>query len=143
MVSCTGELFRRNVSDETIGTQTKAIASRWVSGERPSGLLAGGRKQISAASDGADYRGFGRIDLDFAPDSHDPQVHGAIEGLGVTRVGQFQQPLARQHPLRIGRENLEQAEFGSGQRMLIALVVARSEEHTSELQSLAYLVCRL
>src|SRR5712671_120023 len=125
MVSWTGELFRRKVGDETFGTQTKAISSRWVLGQYPSGLFAGGREQISAASDGADHRRFGRIDLDFAPNSHDPQVHGAIEGLGVTRVGQFQQSLARQHPLRIGRENLEQAEFGSGQRVLIALVVAQ------------------
>src|SRR5258708_18280391 len=98
MVSCTGELFRRNVSDETIGTQTKAIASRWVSGGRPSGLLAGGRKQISAASDGAGYRGFGLLNLAFAPDSHDTPVHTAIKRPDVTRFGQFPQPLTRLHP---------------------------------------------
>src|SRR5437899_6957142 len=86
-----------------------------------SGLVAGWRKQISAAPDGADDRGFGRVRFDFAPDSHDSQIDGAIEGFGVARIGQLQQALARQHPLRIGREHLEQAEFGSGQRMLVAL----------------------
>src|SRR6266849_32702 len=90
-----------------------------------SALVAGGREQISAASDGADHRGLGRVRFDLAADSHDPQIDGAVEGLAVARVGQFQQALAREHPLRIGRENLEQAEFGSGQRMFIALVVAQ------------------
>src|SRR3954471_1531386 len=33
-------------------------------------LLAGRREQIAAAADGADDRGLGRIDLDFAPDPH-------------------------------------------------------------------------
>src|SRR3989441_6509489 len=32
---------------------------------------------------------------------------------------------------------------GAPEEQLVAIVVARSEEHTSELQSLAYLVCRL
>src|SRR5712692_2781072 len=90
-----------------------------------SALVAGGREQISAASDGADHRGLGRVRFDLAADSHDSQIDGAIEGLAVARVGQFQQALAREHPLRIGRKNLEQAEFGSRQRMFIALVVAQ------------------
>jgi len=92
---------------------------------RKSGLVAGGREQIAAAPDGADHCGLGRVDLDLAPDPHDPEIDGAIEGFGVARIGQLQQPLARQHTFRIGRENLEQAEFGRGQRMLIALVVAQ------------------
>src|SRR5580693_1985949 len=90
-----------------------------------SGLVGDRREQISAASDGADYRGFSRVRFDLAPDSHDSQIDGAIEGFAVTCVGQFQQALTRQHPLRIRREHLEQAEFGSSQRMLIALVVAQ------------------
>ena len=52
-------------------------------------------------------------------------MKSTIEGFAVTRVGQLQQPLARQHPLRIRRENLEQPEFRSGQRMFIALIVAQ------------------
>src|SRR2546425_6287584 len=34
-------------------------------------------------------------------------------------------------------------ELSGGQRQRVAIARARSEEHTSELQSLAYLVCRL
>src|SRR2546425_8136125 len=33
--------------------------------------------------------------------------------------------------------------FAAGKALSTLIVVARSEEHTSELQSLAYLVCRL
>jgi hypothetical protein len=117
MVSWEGELFRRDVptkqSDEIQGNSGKHSA---VAGEFPakfpphggyfrpgnslwifndgsifrSDLVTGRRKQISAASDGADYRGFGRVGFDFAPDSHDPQIDGAIEGLTVAGVGQFQ-----------------------------------------------------
>jgi hypothetical protein len=67
-------------------------ASMLISGQ--SGLLAGGREQVSAAADGADHRGLGWIDLDFAPDSHDSQIDGAIECLGVARIGEFQETLS-------------------------------------------------
>src|SRR5258706_1388016 len=87
--------------------------------------LFGGREQISAAPDGADHRGLARVRFNLAPDSHDPQIDRAIEGLAVARIGQLQQALAREHPLRIGRKSFEQAEFGSGKRMFIALVVAQ------------------
>src|SRR5260221_3071878 len=59
-----------------------------------SGLFAGGREQVSAAPDGADHRGLARVRFDLAPDSHDPQIDRAIEGLAVARIGQFQQALA-------------------------------------------------
>ena len=52
-------------------------------------------------------------------------IDRAVEGFGVARIGQFQQPLARQHALRIGGEHLQQAEFGRRQRMLVAFVVAQ------------------
>src|ERR1700730_6229549 len=58
-------------------------------------LFPGGREQVSAASDGADHGRLGRIRFDLAPDSHDPQVDGAIEGFAVARVGQFQEALPR------------------------------------------------
>src|SRR3712207_7386560 len=38
---------------------------------------------------------------------------------------------------------VEVEEVAVGERGLVALVVGRSEEHTSELQSRQYLVCRL
>src|SRR6478672_8104686 len=116
MVSCAGELFRRGAAGEIIRTKMQVISMIVQSqGEllaagtilvpayvSPSlvrlrlHLVAGWRKQISAAPDGADDGRLGRVRLDFAPDSHDPQVHGAIESLAVAGVGQLQQPLARQ-----------------------------------------------
>jgi hypothetical protein len=62
--------------------------------EGGSGLLAGGRKQISAAADGADHRWPRRIRLDLPADAHDPQIDGAIERLAVARIGKLQQTLA-------------------------------------------------
>src|ERR1700686_4166110 len=58
-------------------------------------LFPGGREQVSAASDGADHGRLGRVRFDLAPDSHDPQVAGAVEGFAVARVGQFQEALPR------------------------------------------------
>src|SRR2546425_7589192 len=49
------------------------------------------------------------------------------------------QGLVRSRPTRDGRVR----EVGLSERGRRALAPARSEEHTSELQSLAYLVCRL
>src|SRR5437867_2081055 len=88
-------------------------------------LLARRREQVAAASDRANDRGLGRVDLDLAPDAHDAQIDGSVEGFGVARIGQLQQPFARQHPLRIGREHFQQAEFGRRQRVLVAFVVAQ------------------
>src|SRR5690348_3367727 len=97
---------------------TKVLSAR-----RRSGFIPDRRKQISATADGPDHGWLGRIDLDLASNSHDAQIDGAIEGFRVTRVREFQQTFARQYPFGICGENLEQAEFGCGQRMLIALVV--------------------
>jgi hypothetical protein len=58
------------------------FAAYGLSGPRPltaySSLLADRRKQISAASDGADHGGLGRVGLDLAADWQDSQVDGAI-----------------------------------------------------------------
>src|SRR5579883_2144875 len=94
-------------------------------GPRALRLLAGRREQIAAAADGADHGGLGRVGLDLAADAHDAQVDGAVEGFAVARIGELEQPLARQHPLGVGGEHFQQAEFGSRQRMLVALVVAQ------------------
>src|SRR5882672_3321160 len=45
-------------------------------------LVAGRREQVAAAADGADHRRLGRIDLDLAPDPHNAQIDGAVEGFG-------------------------------------------------------------
>src|SRR4051812_33573728 len=42
-------------------------------------LVAGRREQIAATADGADHGGLGRVDLDLAPDPHDPKVDRAVE----------------------------------------------------------------
>src|SRR6266568_6880433 len=63
-------------------------------------LISRRGEQIATASDRADHGGLGRIDLDLAPDAHDSEIHRAVEGFGVARIGQFQQSLARQHALR-------------------------------------------
>ena len=88
-------------------------------------LVAGRREQITAAADGANHRGLGRIDLDLAPDPHDTKVDRAVERFGVARIGEFEQPLARQHPLGVGREHFQEPEFGRRQRVLVAFVVAQ------------------
>ncbi len=69
-------------------------ADQQQAGDFCSRLVAGRREQISAASDGTDDRGLGRVRFDLAPDSHDAQIDGAIEGFAVARIGQFQQALA-------------------------------------------------
>src|SRR2546425_9072390 len=53
--------------------------------------------------------------------------------------------LFRSHSLGAGAdlEPRDQVRARDPRRVLPGLVVSRSEEHTSELQSLAYLVCRL
>src|SRR5687767_15497477 len=56
---------------------------------------------------------------------------GELGELGAHRRVHVRHPLHRGSPLRSGR---------SGRK---AAIPCRSEEHTSELQSLAYLVCRL
>src|SRR6476646_3029334 len=88
-------------------TIAPGIAGQERSDPAGSGLVADRREQVAAAADGADHRGLGRIGFDLAPDSHDPQIDGAVEGFAVARVGQLQQALARQYALRICRENLE------------------------------------
>ena len=57
-------------------------------------LVAGRREQVTAAADGADDGGLGRIDLDLAPYPHDTKVDGAVESFGVARIGEFKQPFA-------------------------------------------------
>src|ERR1700722_297695 len=106
MVSRPGELFRRSHGDETLGLEMRVISMgadergapfcltpRQRGAGTNSGLVADGRKQISAAPDGADNSRLGRVGFDFAPDSHDAQVDGTIEGFAVARVGELQQPL--------------------------------------------------
>ena len=89
-----------------------------------SGLLPDRGEQVAAAPDGPDHGRLGRVRLDLAADTHDAEIHGPVEGFGIAGVGEFQQPLARQHALRVGREHFQEAEFGRGQRVLVALVVA-------------------
>src|SRR2546423_6269524 len=52
-------------------------------------------------------------------------------------------PVGRLEGRDAGRPDVEQDRRHVGDVEQRGLVVARSEEHTSELQSLAYLVCRL
>src|SRR5205823_12648677 len=49
----------------------------------------------------------------------------------------------RQHDGVHHRKRIDRVQGGIGPSYRIAAVIHRSEEHTSELQSLAYLVCRL
>src|SRR2546425_10536428 len=82
------------------------------------------------------------------------QLEDAV-GMGVKRADEDVEVAIVVGDLRFGREpgipvlpGLELAELGDGRCQAPDLVVVpavdhRSEEHTSELQSLAYLVCRL
>src|SRR2546425_7655306 len=64
-----------------------------------------------------------------------PQVRVEPDGLHVPRL------LAAQQVARAAQ--LEVAQRDAVARPEVGVVLERSEEHTSELQSLAYLVCRL
>src|SRR6185437_1017944 len=88
-------------------------------------LVPGRREQIATAADGADHSRLGRVRLDLPADAHDPEVHGPVESLAVAGVGQLEQPFARQHPLRVGSEHLQETKFGRRQGVLVALVVAQ------------------
>src|SRR2546425_2687919 len=57
--------------------------------------------------------------------------------LGQDRLGGGLVQEARRHALQFEQRPTD------GPEPLVALKITRSEEHTSELQSLAYLVCRL
>src|SRR5205823_9430160 len=50
---------------------------------------------------------------------------------------------APQNPYKAWIDTYADERFGEAVRTVIAITDRRSEEHTSELQSLAYLVCRL
>src|SRR3712207_7090894 len=62
----------------------------------------------------------------------DVDVHGARLDVQVGAPDRVQHLLAREHPARVPHQEFQQAVLGG-----------RSEEHTSELQSRQYLVCRL
>src|SRR2546425_7301713 len=64
-------------------------------------------------------------------DRADARTHRALDGLGRVRV-------CHHRPLEVGRGPHDLVELVLGE-----VRMHRSEEHTSELQSLAYLVCRL
>src|SRR5262249_40754296 len=93
--------------------------------EKPLRLLTCWGKQMAAASDGADHAGVSGVGFDLAPDAHDPDVNGPIKGLGVACIGELEQPFAGEDPLRVFGKCLEQAIFRCGQRMLVALGVAK------------------
>src|SRR6266852_4370359 len=88
-------------------------------------LFAGWGEQIAAAPHGADDAGMGRVGLDLAPDAHDSDVDSPIEGLGVARIGEFEQAFAGEDPFRVFGKRFQQAIFRCRQRMLVALLVAK------------------
>src|SRR5262245_43999704 len=57
---------------------------------RRSGLVPDRGEQVSAAADGANDSGLGRVRLDLAADAHDPEIDGAVEGFGVARICELQ-----------------------------------------------------
>ncbi len=66
-----------------------------------------------------------RIRLDLAADAGDAHVDRAVERVRVARIGEVEQPLAREHALGIVGERLEQRELGRRERVLVAVVVAQ------------------
>src|SRR5258708_8817959 len=82
-------------------------------------------EQIAAPPHGADDAGVSRVGLDLAPDAHDPDVDSPIERLGVARIGEFEQAFAGEHPFRVFGKRSQQAIFRGGQRILVALLVAK------------------
>src|ERR1700730_3930164 len=73
--------------------------------------FGGWGKQVAPTAYGTNDRRAGRIGFDLAADAHDAQVDGTVESLGIAGICQFQQSVARENPLRIGGEDLEQAVF--------------------------------
>src|SRR5215208_5425977 len=68
---------------------------------RPPSVLRLGRKDVSGAPDRANNAGVVGIGLDLAADARDAHVDGAIEGVGVSGVGEIEKALAGHHPLRV------------------------------------------
>src|SRR5215470_2549797 len=129
-----GVLFRVPCRNETMGRFGERIVtwSSAVAGMEPPATIAGSLRllaqwgeQIAAPSHGADDAGVGRVGLDLAPDAHDPDVDSPIEGLGVACIGEFEQAFAGEDPFRVFGKCFQQAIFRRGQRMLVALLVAK------------------
>src|SRR5205823_7549647 len=110
-----------------------------------------------------------RVVAEDLPQAADAHVDAAIEGIGVAAAQQLRQLGTAQHAVAGREQYREQSVLGAAERdlpagglfqgagdrveppaaegeaadALGARISGRSEEHTSELQSLAYLVCRL
>src|SRR5262249_43307284 len=83
------------------------------------------REQVAGPAHRADDRGPGRIGLDLLADAGDAHVDGAIEGFAVARLGEVEEPLAREHALGVLGECLEQGKLGACERVLVAALIAQ------------------
>src|SRR3984893_6493576 len=81
----------------------------------------GGHEHVAHASHRADRLVRRRILLDFAPDARDAQVHRAVEHLHLAMADRLQQPVARQRPIGILGEYLQQVELGRRQHLFAAV----------------------
>src|SRR5690606_18316318 len=89
-------------------------------------LLAVRLEGVAEPAHCADEAWVGRVGLDLAPDSRDAHVDGAVEGLGVARVGDIEQIFARQHAARMIGKGLEEQELRLGQGLRLPILVAQA-----------------
>src|SRR2546423_13525382 len=80
-----------------------------------------------------------RVDLERVANQRDDHTRGQVLSVIQDLVANLKTPLSGRERERLALEVLDEV-FGLGP---LEPVLQRSEEHTSELQSLAYLVCRL
>src|SRR5262245_26992664 len=83
--------------DETIG--------------RRSALPPIGREQVSGSAHRADDRRMRGVRLDLPADPGNAHIDRTVERLGIARIGEIEQPLARENPLGVVRKGFEQQEL--------------------------------
>src|SRR6185437_6340487 len=97
------------------------------------------------AAEEAGFSTLGTIDR-IVYDSHEPIVALTAAAAVTERIRLATDVMLgplRQNPAMIAKQVLSLDALAGGGRTTLGIGLGRSEEHTSELQSLAYLVCRL
>src|SRR5690606_35448292 len=88
---------------------------------KPSG--ASGHQHVADAAQGTDDLRLLRVVLELAAQAGDADADGAIEGVPVAVLGQVEQLVAGQRPVRTLGEGLQQVELHGGQIDLPAVLV--------------------
>jgi hypothetical protein len=66
----------------------------------------------------------GRVGLDLLANAGDADVDRPVERFRIAGLGEVEETLAGQHPLRVLGEGFEEAELRGGERVLVLLLIA-------------------